>query len=68
MSSEAPLAPSAGGQAFWAATIDYVEAKIFKPRTGMEDKVRLRPITVRRVEFRSTVNTSSRHEDVFRGG
>lgn len=42
MSSEAPFAPSAGGQAFWAATIDYWEAKIFKPRTGMEDKVRLR--------------------------
>ncbi|WP_373413914.1 multicopper oxidase family protein [Ensifer aridi] len=42
MSPEAPLVPSAGGEAFWAATIDYVDAKIFNPRTGMEDKVRLR--------------------------
>ncbi|WP_319944158.1 multicopper oxidase family protein [Mesorhizobium sp. AR10] len=40
--SEAPTVPTVGGEAFWSATIQYVNGKIFNPRTGMYDKVRLR--------------------------
>ncbi|TBB15645.1 multicopper oxidase family protein (plasmid) [Rhizobium ruizarguesonis] len=39
---QAQLIPSTEGEAFWAATIDYVDAKILNPRTGAQDKVHLR--------------------------
>lgn len=39
---EAPLISSAGGEAFWNATINYVDAEILNPRTGAKDKVHLR--------------------------
>lgn len=39
---DAPLVPAVAGEAIWSADIDYIDATIFNPRTGMNDKVRLR--------------------------